>query len=170
MRYILRKTPTTILTANPATTLPSSTTTQDTTSAQNDVRAPSDPSTNPANTSTQAKNNVDDADGLDTNDNPEKLEGPGPRPVAEIARENGGDAGKATSSGSVSNNKKAEEAAKEEDENPHSGDKGMLYVRSSGMKADGGDFDATKPGAGKEADREFLLLLLHLIIFFFFSL
>ena len=31
---------------------------------------------------------------------------------------------------------------------------GEKYVKSSGMKADGGDFDASNPGAGREADRE----------------
>lgn len=30
---------------------------------------------------------------------------------------------------------------------------GEKYVKSTGMKADGGDFDAAKPGAGREADR-----------------
>ncbi|KAI9785336.1 MAG: hypothetical protein M1839_000354 [Geoglossum umbratile] len=30
---------------------------------------------------------------------------------------------------------------------------GAKYVRSTGMAADGGDFDATRPGAGQEADR-----------------
>ncbi|KFY19090.1 hypothetical protein V491_04593, partial [Pseudogymnoascus sp. VKM F-3775] len=30
---------------------------------------------------------------------------------------------------------------------------GELWVKSSGMKADGGDFDASAPGAGREADR-----------------
>ena len=34
---------------------------------------------------------------------------------------------------------------------------GELWVKSSGMKADGGDFDASAPGAGREADREFSL-------------
>lgn len=33
---------------------------------------------------------------------------------------------------------------------------GEQYVQSTGLAADGGDFDATKPGAGREADREFL--------------
>lgn len=28
-------------------------------------------------------------------------------------------------------------------------------MKSSGLAADGGDFDATKPGAGREADRKF---------------
>ncbi|KAI9766336.1 MAG: hypothetical protein M1840_006600 [Geoglossum simile] len=30
---------------------------------------------------------------------------------------------------------------------------GRKYIRSTGMAADGGDFDATRPGAGREADR-----------------
>jgi len=30
---------------------------------------------------------------------------------------------------------------------------GEQYVKSSGLAAEGGDFDATKPGAGREADR-----------------
>jgi hypothetical protein len=32
---------------------------------------------------------------------------------------------------------------------------GEQYVKSSGMEADGGDFDATNPGAGAEATRKF---------------
>lgn len=32
---------------------------------------------------------------------------------------------------------------------------GEQYVKTSGLQADGGDFDATKPGAGREADRKF---------------
>jgi len=38
---------------------------------------------------------------------------------------------------------------------PHGASKGtgQEYVKSSGMAADGGDFDATKPGAGSEANR-----------------
>ena len=36
---------------------------------------------------------------------------------------------------------------------------GEQYVKSTGLAAEGGDFDATKPGAGREADREFLFLL-----------
>lgn len=35
---------------------------------------------------------------------------------------------------------------------------GEQWVKSSGMKADGGDFDAAAPGAGREADREFATL------------
>lgn len=32
------------------------------------------------------------------------------------------------------------------------------YIRSSGYVAEGGDFDAAEPGAGREADRKFLLI------------
>jgi hypothetical protein len=32
---------------------------------------------------------------------------------------------------------------------------GEKYIKSSGLKADGGDFDAANPGAGREADRMF---------------
>lgn len=46
---------------------------------------------------------------------------------------------------------------------------GELWVKSTGMAADGGDFDAAKPGAGREADRTFsegsfvcsMLILFH---------
>lgn len=33
---------------------------------------------------------------------------------------------------------------------------GEKYVKTTGLAADGGDFDAAKPGAGREADRELL--------------
>ena len=33
---------------------------------------------------------------------------------------------------------------------------GQKWVKSTGMSADGGNFDATMPGAGKEANRKFL--------------
>lgn len=36
---------------------------------------------------------------------------------------------------------------------------GEKWVRSSGMKAEGGDFDATAPGAGREANREYFAFL-----------
>ena len=38
--------------------------------------------------------------------------------------------------------------------------------RSTGLAADGGDFDATKPGAGREADRMFFFFwfLLHFFV------
>jgi len=46
---------------------------------------------------------------------------------------------------------------------PHGEDKsnegtGEKWVKTTGMAADGGDFDATKPGAGKEAERKSIYL------------
>jgi len=47
--------------------------------------------------------------------------------------------------------------AEKKDDGPqtesHGEGTGEKYVKSSGLKADGGDFDAANPGAGKEADR-----------------
>lgn len=127
---------------------------EDMSKAQQDVRDPSDPQTDPKEA--QIKSNVDDTgDGLDKGDNPAKLDGPGPRPIAEVAKEYGGDAGNAKPQGS-----ERREGAKDDDEGDgpqktSSGEgSGEQYVKSSGLKADGGDFDATKPGAGREADRK----------------
>jgi hypothetical protein len=33
------------------------------------------------------------------------------------------------------------------------------FVKSSGLAADGGDFDAARPGAGREADRKYYSVL-----------
>ena len=41
---------------------------------------------------------------------------------------------------------------------------GTKVVKSSGLAADGGDFDATKPGAGREADRMLYSLFIHSFI------
>lgn len=43
---------------------------------------------------------------------------------------------------------------KNESESEESKGTGQEYVRTTGFAADGGDFDATKPGAGREADRK----------------
>jgi len=63
--------------------------------------------------------------------------GPGPKPLADV--------------------NKGSHAASQGDNGPqkesHGEGTGEKYVKSSGLKADGGDFDAANPGAGKEADR-----------------
>lgn len=64
--------------------------------------------------------------------------------MEEKAKEGGGAAGK----GEGDNDGPQKES--------HGEGTGEKYVKSSGMKADGGDFDAANPGAGREADREFL--------------
>ena len=55
---------------------------------------------------------------------------------------------------------KAERGLKDSKEEDEEGEKGTgdMYVKSSGMTADGGDFDATRPGAGREANREYHFL------------
>jgi len=64
--------------------------------------------------------------------------GPGPKPLSEV----GGPKGR-------------EEKTSEDgpDSTSHGEGTGEQYVKSSGMAAEGGDFDASNPGAGKEADR-----------------
>ena len=74
------------------------------------------------------------------------VSGPGPKTLEEKSKE-GGAAG-------------AGKKDDDDDDGPqkesHGEGTGEKYVKSSGMKVDGGDFDASAPGAGKEADREFL--------------
>ncbi|RKU44197.1 hypothetical protein DL546_001435 [Coniochaeta pulveracea] len=129
----------------------SSTGPTDQSKGQQDIRSPDDAQTHPQ--VSHKRDNVDDADGgVDADTNPEKVKGPGPRPVAEVAKEHGGDAGKATGNEKVA-------AADDEDDGDgpqktsHGEGTGEKYVKTSGLAADGGDFDATKPGAGREADR-----------------
>ncbi|KAK3357641.1 hypothetical protein B0T25DRAFT_165181 [Lasiosphaeria hispida] len=144
---------------NPTAVKDSSALAGDSTKAQNDVRSPSDPDAHHA--AAAAKENVDDTEGLDVGDNPDKFAGPGPRPLEEIARENGGNAGAVDaskkSSGVPGQEVEEEEEEEETDKAPlekHDSGMGNLYVKSSGLRADGGDFDASAPGAGREADRE----------------
>jgi hypothetical protein len=52
--------------------------------------------------------------------------------------------------------KSSDESVAQEGGNPHGKTlgTGTQFVKSTGMAADGGDFDATKPGAGAEAIRK----------------
>lgn len=67
--------------------------------------------------------------------------GPGPQPLSKTH----GHADKASEGGDDDDGPQKES---------HGTGTGEKYVKSSGMKADGGDFDASNPGAGKEADRK----------------
>lgn len=69
---------------------------------------------------------------------------PGPKPLSEVKRD-----GQSAAAGG----KDGEDGPQKEIKGEKTGEK---HVKSSGMKADGGDFDAANPGAAKEADREFL--------------
>lgn len=103
------------------------------------------------------------------NANPEEelvdVDGPGPRPVADVAADHGGDAGKAASdeASTTSGNKSGGLAGEHGTDDPKHDEvkaegTGEKWVKTSGLAADGGDFDATKPGAGREADRKSLSL------------
>lgn len=92
-----------------------------------------------------------------TSDHPEEAvvaepTGPGPKPVAVLAREHGGDAGQANHEPTTTGDAKPDETAKTDDKKESEGT-GEKVVHASGLAADGGDFDASKPGAGVEADR-----------------
>jgi hypothetical protein len=83
----------------------------------------------------KAKKEAEDAQNVDTS-------GPGPKPLSETHKAGG----QAPSSGGD------DDGAQKESHGEGTGEK---YVKSSGLKADGGDFDAAAPGAGKEADRTY---------------
>lgn len=115
---------------------------------QADIRDPDSATADPKKEA--ERKNVDNTGGLDTSENPTKLEGAGPKPIEEVAKSHGGDAGSAS--------KESSGAAGTDEDGPGAESKGEgtgeQYVKSSGLAADGGDFDATKPGAGREADRK----------------
>lgn len=121
------------------------------------MRDPEDPHTNPKS----APTDVDD-----TGDGPneaQKLDGPGPKPLEEVAKEHGGDAAKKTkSTSSVDGAGRTSGDGDADGGSPGAKSKGEgtgeKYVKSSGLKADGGDFDVTLPGAGREADRKSICL------------
>ncbi|KAL7626962.1 hypothetical protein AAE478_003737 [Parahypoxylon ruwenzoriense] len=131
---------------------------KDTSNAQNDVRNPENPRTNPKT----APTDVNDAE--DGPNEAPKLDGPGPRPLDEVARKHGDDAGDLNSKdesrplpGEYNPTENKDSGGDEEGDGPNAKSTGEgtgeKYVRSTGLQADGGDFDATKPGAGREADR-----------------
>lgn len=76
--------------------------------------------------------------------------GPGPRPLSEVKKGGAGGAGTGGTGGA------GDDAGGGGVQKESCGEgTGEKYVKSSGMAADGGDFDASNPGAGREADREF---------------
>ncbi|KAG6005499.1 hypothetical protein E4U21_007893 [Claviceps maximensis] len=98
---------------------------------------------------TNDKSNKDPVVG---NHGEKQVKGESPRPLATVAKEHGGDAGNAhTESKTKSNNPASSKNA--DDKASKEKGTGEKYVKTTGVAADGGDFDAIKPGAGKEADR-----------------
>ncbi|POR37167.1 Uncharacterized protein TPAR_02623 [Tolypocladium paradoxum] len=87
-----------------------------------------------------------------------KVMGEGPKPLATVAKEHGGDAEKkkVTSKGAPDKSATGADGAGDSHDggnNKESEGTGEQYVKTTGFAADGGDFDAAKPGAGREADR-----------------
>lgn len=85
---------------------------------------------------------------------PASITGPGPKPVDVVAREHGGDAGQAKKAAQGSESSAGFSGASKTQEDDASKGTGEGYVKATGFSADGGDFDAKNPGAGKEADRK----------------
>lgn len=85
---------------------------------------------------------------------PDDLTGPGPRTLEEIAHENGGDAGNSSANASATSIEGGD--AVDDPGSSHEKGTGEKYIKSTGLQADGGDFDATRAGAGREADRKFI--------------
>ncbi|KAF6836046.1 glycine-rich cell wall structural protein 1 [Colletotrichum plurivorum] len=116
----------------------------DSAAGKTDTRHPADSATDP----NPEGQDVSTVSGSGPTNKGDKLDGPGPRPLETIAKERGGDAGKVD---------QASRAAEDEEDGlqkkSHGEGTGEKYVKSTGLAADGGDFDATKPGAGREADR-----------------
>ncbi|KAK5988769.1 hypothetical protein PT974_10258 [Cladobotryum mycophilum] len=84
-------------------------------------------------------------------DSEPKLEGKGPQPLEVVAKEHGGNAAfKEDSKPSDPSDSASENNERKSDESKGTGEQ---YIKTTGLAADGGDFDATKPGAGREADR-----------------
>lgn len=152
----------------PNQTQGSSTGRGDSSRTQGDVSSPSDPlQPGGVGAAARQRSDVDDSgDGPDIDDNPAKLDGPGPRPIEEVARERGGDAGRAggnAGGGALGGGEAKDEGAGGEDgpqKESHGEGTGEKYVKSTGLRADGGDFDAANPGAGKEAERMLFLVSL----------
>ncbi|RQM06327.1 hypothetical protein DH86_00001127 [Scytalidium sp. 3C] len=92
------------------------------------------------------KQDAEDAQNIDSS-------GPGPRPLEEVAKENGGDAAKVGGAGGAAGGNAGGESDDKPQSESHGEGTGEKYVKSSGVKADGGDFDAANAGAGREADR-----------------
>jgi len=119
---------------------------QDTQKQQGADRPSDEPSSEEHDRIKETKKEAEEAAAADTS-------GPGPRSLEEKARDGG--VGGANGAGG-GDKVEEEDGPQKESQGEGTGEK---YVKSSGMVADGGDFDAANPGAGKEADREFLFIL-----------
>ncbi|KAH9433606.1 hypothetical protein MCOR02_005653 [Pyricularia oryzae] len=135
---------------------PSSHMKDDSTTHQIDVR---DPNTTADHDKEQKKHDVDNVEPLQA----DKLKGPGPKPLEVVARERGGDAGNSPADAKTDSPNPIDGAADAPKDDAEKKDSpkvnedgeplGTKHVSSTGVAADGGDFDAANPGAGAEAEK-----------------
>ena len=110
---------------------------QDTQKHQAADRPEDEPSSDEHGRIQEPKKEAEDAQNVETS-------GPGPKPLSETHKA-GGEAQSSSSGGD-------DDGPQKESHGEGTGEK---YIKSSGMKANGGDFDASAAGAGKEADRSY---------------
>jgi hypothetical protein len=110
---------------------------QDTQKQQGADRPSDEPSSGELDRIKETKKKAEEAAAVDTS---------GPRSLEDKARDGGAAGASAGGEGGE------EDGPQKESHGEGTGEK---YVKSSGMKADGGDFDASNPGAAKEADRKY---------------
>ncbi|TLS24444.1 hypothetical protein PpBr36_08774 [Pyricularia pennisetigena] len=136
---------------------PSSHMKNDSTTHQSDVR---DPATTADNHKEEEKHDVDNVEPLQA----DKLKGPGPKPLEMVARERGGDAGNSPADAKTDTPNPvdgaadvAKDDAEKKKDSPNLNEDGeplgTKHMSSTGVAADGGDFDAANPGAGAEAEK-----------------
>lgn len=118
--------------------------------ASQDLRRADDASS--ANIDSKSKPSEKPSAGGDADEPSADVSGPGPRDLSTVAREHGGDAGTHGTETAASSRKPGAGSDLPADQSQEQGT-GEKYVKSSGLQADGGDFDAANPGAGREADR-----------------
>lgn len=146
--------------ATAASALPTTKENRDTTAGQNDTHDP-----DKVNVDTDSNKPTSNTDDVDTSPGTgsKSVLGHEPRTIAQIAKSKDGDAGR--DGVSESSSKPSEGAAKatgegaglgatsssKEGEDPKV--EATEPVHTTGLAADGGNFDASKPGAGQEAER-----------------
>jgi len=119
---------------NPSVSADPSSAPQNTQKQQGADRPSDEPSSEEHDRIKESKEEAEEAAKVDTS-------GPGPQSLEDKARDGGGKVGKGEGE---------DDGPQKESQGEGTGEK---YVKSSGMKADGGDFDASNPGAGREAYR-----------------
>lgn len=121
--------------AEPSVSAIPSSSAQDTEKQQGTERPETEPNSEEHKGIQAAKKEAEEAQGVE-------VSGPGPVPLEQLGKPGAPGAATTTSGDN-------DDGPQKQSQGEGTGEK---YVKSSGLKADGGDFDAANPGAGKEAD------------------